>query len=210
MSQYFNGLTHVSALLYSSVYGLDELGPVAIPPHLYQGGDDGLNAKYKVLGPLAVIEILDKNNHPIEENGKKGIIVVSHLVKRQQPMLRYLMGDIAIWTDFTHDIFTLHGRDAVSLKICNAHLPVTSAWRVIGPSVQDWRPPSGHQDGKARRARESHGHEKRVPPVGPVGNGWGVTGPGLGAAAQGARRWVTSSNATTKPGGFARWNLGPS
>lgn len=39
-------------------------------------------------------------------------------------MLRYPTGDIASWTDFSNEIFTLHGRDAVSLKICNSHLPV--------------------------------------------------------------------------------------
>lgn len=83
-----------------------------------------MNPKYKVLGPLVVVEILDDNNQPIQENGKKGSIVVSHLVKRQQPRLRYPTDDMASWTDFSHEIFTLHGRDAVSLKICNAHLPV--------------------------------------------------------------------------------------
>jgi phenylacetate-CoA ligase len=113
-----------NASLYPSVYGCVELGPVAIPPYPYQGGDDDVNPKYKVLAPLAVIEILDEDNQPIQQNGKRGTIVVSHLVKRQQPMLRYPTGDIASWTDFSHEIFTLHGRDAVSLKICNAHLPV--------------------------------------------------------------------------------------
>lgn len=113
-----------NASLYPSLYGTVDCGPIGIPPYPYPGGDDDVAPKYKVLAPLLVMEILDEDSRPIQENGKKGTIVVSHLIKRQQPMLRYPTGDVASWADYSHEIFQLHGRDSVSLKICNVHLPI--------------------------------------------------------------------------------------
>lgn len=120
-----------NALIYPSLYGCIDAGPIGIPPHPYQGGDDDVAPKYKVLAPLLVMEILDEHSKPIKENGKKGTIVISHLIKRQQPMLRYPTGDIASWTDYSNEIFELHGRDSVGLKIVNAHLPIAVLREII-------------------------------------------------------------------------------
>ncbi|KAH9896364.1 hypothetical protein F4778DRAFT_794132 [Xylariomycetidae sp. FL2044] len=122
-----------NASLYPSLYGSVELGTLALPPYPYQGGDDDVAPKYKLLAPLAVMEILDENNQPIQEPGKRGTMVVTHLIKRQQPLIRYPTGDVASWVDVTNEIFQLHGRDSLSLKICNAHLPV----EVLRDSIED-------------------------------------------------------------------------
>ncbi|KAF2175890.1 hypothetical protein K469DRAFT_683361 [Zopfia rhizophila CBS 207.26] len=113
-----------NALIYPSLYGCVDAGPIGIPPRPNQGGDDDIAPKYKVLAPLLVMEIIDEHGKPIKENGKKGMIVISHLIKRQQPMLRYPTGNVASWTDYSNEVFELHGRDLVSLKIVNAHLPI--------------------------------------------------------------------------------------
>lgn len=74
-------------------------------------------------------------------------------------------------------------------------------------SALHWRIPGDDLDGKARRAGQSHDHEKWAGPRGPVGKPWKVTGAGLGAAAQRGREQGTSSNATTNPGVFTLWDL---
>ena len=120
-----------NATLYPSMYGSIDVGPIAHPPYPYQGGDDDVKPKYKVSAPLAVVEILDDFNKPIRENGKKGTMIVTHLIKRQQPMIRYPAGDVASWTDYQNEVFQLHGRDSVSLKIADTHLPIAALREAI-------------------------------------------------------------------------------
>lgn len=69
-------------------------------------------------------------------------------------MLRYPTGDIASWTDFSNEIFTLHGRDANCLKICNTHLPVAflreSIENAFGEGVSQWSQFVARREGDAQ------------------------------------------------------------
>ena len=122
-----------NATMYPSLYGSIEAGPVGIPPFPHQGGDDDIFPKYKVLAPLVVMEIINEEGKPIKDNNKRGTVVVTHLLKRQQPVIRYPTGDVASWHDYQNEIFQLHGRDSVFVKITNAQLPVT----VLRNAIED-------------------------------------------------------------------------
>ena len=113
-----------NATIYPSLYGSVDAGTFAVPERPSRGGDDDIMPVYKVLTSLAVMEIIDEDGKPIKENGKKGSVVVTHLHRRLQPLLRYPCGDIASWVDYEKETFRLHGRDAVGLKISTTHLPL--------------------------------------------------------------------------------------
>ncbi|KAL9127574.1 MAG: hypothetical protein Q9175_007704, partial [Cornicularia normoerica] len=113
-----------NATIYPSLYGSVDAGTFAVPERPSRGGDDDIMPVYRVLTPLAVMEIIDEDGKPIKENGKSGSVVVTHLHRRLQPLLRYPCGDIASWVDYEKETFRLHGRDAVGLKISTTHLPL--------------------------------------------------------------------------------------
>ncbi|KAF2131816.1 hypothetical protein P153DRAFT_364305 [Dothidotthia symphoricarpi CBS 119687] len=143
-----------NAVAYPSLYGSIDAGPIGIPPHPYQGGDDDVAPTYKVLAPLLVMEIMDENGKPIKENDQKGSIVVTHLIRRLQPMIRYPTGDIASWADYSNEIFQLHGRDSVGLKIINTHLPIAVLRETIEESLGE-----GVSQGSQFVVRRSNGSD---------------------------------------------------
>ncbi|KAF3021010.1 hypothetical protein E8E14_010903 [Neopestalotiopsis sp. 37M] len=113
-----------NSVIYVREYGGIDFGHVGIPAQPFKNEDDDINPVYKVLAPLVVFEILDETGTPITTPGVKGNVVITSLLKRQQPLLRYPVGDIASWVDYDAETFRVHGRDAVSIKIATTHLPV--------------------------------------------------------------------------------------
>lgn len=77
-----------------------------------------------MLSPLPIMEIVAEDSTVIKEPGVKGSTVITHLLKPQQPMLCYPVGDTAAWTGYHSGLFRLHGRDAVGLKISSTRLPL--------------------------------------------------------------------------------------
>ncbi|GLA04440.1 hypothetical protein AnigIFM60653_004490 [Aspergillus niger] len=113
-----------NATIYVREYGGIDFGHVGIPAQPFKHEDDDIKPVYKVLAPLVIFEILDENGDPITTPGVRGNVVITSLLKRQQPLLRYPVGDIASWVDYDAETFYIHGRDAVSIKIATTHLPV--------------------------------------------------------------------------------------
>jgi phenylacetate-CoA ligase len=113
-----------NATIHPSLYGSVDAGPIGIPARPFTHENDDIRPVYKVLAPLVVVEIIDEDGQPIQEPGVKGRLVVTHLVRRLQPLLRYPCGDIASWVDYDLETFQLHGRDSVGLKISTCHLPL--------------------------------------------------------------------------------------
>ncbi|KAI1176153.1 hypothetical protein F4777DRAFT_547326 [Nemania sp. FL0916] len=112
-----------NALIAPYLYGTVECGPIGMPVHGPRpNGDDDINPSYKVLEPAVHMEIVDEDGKPIVTAGVKGSVVVTHLIKRLQPLLRYPAGDIAAWDDYEQKTFRLYGRESVCLKISNVAL----------------------------------------------------------------------------------------
>ncbi|KAK8054815.1 hypothetical protein PG993_000042 [Apiospora rasikravindrae] len=110
-----------NATIYVREYGGIDFGHVGIPAQPFKHEDDDIK-------PV-----------PITRPGIKGNVVVTSLLKRQQPLLRYPVGDIASWVDYDAETFRVHGRDAVGIKIATTHLPVAYLRelieRVLSPGV---------------------------------------------------------------------------
>lgn len=112
-----------NALFSPYLYGSVECGPVGLPTHPPRpDGDDDVSPLYKVLRPAVHMEIVDKQGSPITTPGIRGSVVATHLIKRFQPLVRYPVGDIAAWEDYTQQTFRLYGRETVALKISNTLL----------------------------------------------------------------------------------------
>lgn len=59
---------------------------------------------FKVLEPLVIVELVRSDGKVIRENGVRGKVVVTHLVRRLQPLVRFPTGDTAEWVDRSSEI----------------------------------------------------------------------------------------------------------
>ncbi len=62
-------------------------------------GECELSTKYHVFPEYGVTELLDRRGEPIEEAGEKGAITGTAFNNYAMPLIRYRMGDIAVWSD---------------------------------------------------------------------------------------------------------------
>jgi len=121
-----------NATMYPSLYGSVDAGTIAVPPRPFTDEDDDIHPIYKTLTDLVILEIVDDHGVPITSPGKIGSLIATHLHRRQQPLLRYPLGDKASWVDYHEHTFRLHGRDSsVGLKISTTHLPLTFLRSVV-------------------------------------------------------------------------------
>ncbi|KAF5024652.1 hypothetical protein F66182_3274 [Fusarium sp. NRRL 66182] len=112
-----------NALIGPYIYGSVECGPVALPAHAPRAGEnDDSDPLYKVIREVVYMEIVDEKGVAITQPGVRGTVVVTHLLKKLQPAIRYPIGDVAAWEDYAKGTFKLYGRESVALKISNAHL----------------------------------------------------------------------------------------
>ncbi|NBH03507.1 phenylacetate--CoA ligase family protein [Amycolatopsis sp. SID8362] len=97
----------VRSLGYASV----DAGILAAP---VEGTDIRL---HRVFTDSKLVEILDPVTYvPIEEPGVPGRVVVTDLVRRLMPILRYPVGDVAEWEDFDSRTLRLRGRSVEAAR----------------------------------------------------------------------------------------------
>ena len=60
---------------------------------------------FKVLEPLVVLEIVAAEGRVVKDVGVKGRLLVTHLVRRLQPLVRFPMGEWAEWVDYEGRVF---------------------------------------------------------------------------------------------------------
>jgi phenylacetate-CoA ligase len=67
----------------------------------------GSNEKdvFKVLAPLVVLEIMGSDGRVVTEHGVRGKVVITHLVRKLQPLVRFPTGDFAEWVDYGAETF---------------------------------------------------------------------------------------------------------
>jgi len=98
----------VRSLGYATVDGGIVGAPVA----------DAADTRVHRVFPGRVMEILDvETGEPVEEPGRPGRVVVTDLVRRLQPVLRYPAGDLAEWTDPDSGTFRLLGRSDEGARV---------------------------------------------------------------------------------------------
>lgn len=96
-----------NAIVCPSEYGSMSAGLLGIPAQPLRR-EDGSNPVYKVVAPLVVVEIVADNGQTITASGVKGNMVVTHLVRRLQPLLRFPVGVTASWVNYGLETFRVH------------------------------------------------------------------------------------------------------
>ena len=103
----------VSPLMYGAADG----GLIGVPVAPAGTEDADIRPTYRISHATVLLEILDDDGAPIREPGRKGRVVLTDLKRRLHPAVRYPMGDIARWVDYSEGTFELLGRESVALKI---------------------------------------------------------------------------------------------
>ncbi|KAI9775681.1 MAG: hypothetical protein M1839_000948 [Geoglossum umbratile] len=122
----------VGPLMFSSVDG----GLIGLPAHppVY-GGDDDINPTYIVNTPTVVMEIISEDGEVIAEPHRRGRVVITDLMRRLQPVVRYPMGDLAEWIDYGAGTFSVYGRDSKSVKIGPVSMDLSALRQVVAKSL---------------------------------------------------------------------------
>ncbi|PYI16915.1 AMP-dependent synthetase/ligase [Aspergillus japonicus CBS 114.51] len=121
-----------NAVVRPMAYASVECKVVGFPvPGLNEGGDGDVDPVYRVVEEAVVLEIVGDDGHPVRENGVRGTLVVTNLLKRLQPTIRYPVGDVGEWVDFEQGLFRLRGRSDVGVKVGTALLDRAVLRRVV-------------------------------------------------------------------------------
>ncbi|PYH80519.1 acetyl-CoA synthetase-like protein [Aspergillus uvarum CBS 121591] len=121
-----------NAVVRPMAYASVECKVVGFPvPGLNKGGDGDVDPVYRVVEEAVVLEIVGDDGHPVRENGVRGTLVVTNLLKRLQPTIRYPIGDVGEWVDFERGLFRLRGRSDVGVKVGTALLDRAVLRRVV-------------------------------------------------------------------------------
>lgn len=110
----------IRPLAYASV----ECKIVAFPEYeLNHENEDGdINPVYRTCDRSVFLEIIAEDGSVVKVNGIRGSLVVTNLLKRLQPTIRYPIGDVGEWVNVQSGLFRLKGRSNVGLKIGTALL----------------------------------------------------------------------------------------
>ncbi|KAL8787254.1 MAG: hypothetical protein Q9195_007864 [Heterodermia aff. obscurata] len=116
----------VGPLSYVSVDG----GLVGIP---VSGPDTILESQpvYQVDQNNIVLELIDEHGNNIREEGLPGEVVITSLHRRLMPIIRYSMGDLAIWTNFESKHFQVLGRSTVGVTVGQSRFDLRDLRAVI-------------------------------------------------------------------------------
>ena len=73
---------------------------------------------HRAFAPSRLLEILDpETGEPVTEPGRAGRVVITDLVRRLQPVIRYPVGDLAEWVDPDARTFRLLGRSDEGARV---------------------------------------------------------------------------------------------
>ena len=97
-------------------YGSVDGGFIGFPDSLPTDNDEDATI-YTVNTQNVIMELISDDGQSITEVGIRGHIVVTNLVRRLMPIIRYPMGDVAEWTDYSSHKFRLCGRGMVAVRI---------------------------------------------------------------------------------------------
>ncbi|KAG8531163.1 putative NRPS-like protein biosynthetic cluster [Bacidia gigantensis] len=106
------------------MYGAADGGLIGIPVNEPGVPDLDIKPTYQVSQDTVQLEILTEDGRVITEPSQKGRVVLTDLKRRLHPVVRYPMGDLAQWIDYTKGTFELLGRESVALKIGSLFLPI--------------------------------------------------------------------------------------
>lgn len=124
------------------MYAASDGGLLASPAELPgESEDNDIKPIYRVNRPMIVLEILAEDGSVIKEPGKRGRVIVTDMRRKLHPMIRYPIGDVAMWVDYQRGTFELLGRESVALKMGSLHLELHTlrllVVKTLGESFQN-------------------------------------------------------------------------
>ena len=84
-----------------------------------------------------IMELNTDTGNSITERGVKGNVVITNLTRRLMPIIRYPMGDIAEWVDYSSRKFRLCGRGAVGVRVGPTSYDMTSLKDIVSRSLKN-------------------------------------------------------------------------
>ncbi|KAI2619504.1 hypothetical protein GGS26DRAFT_572475 [Hypomontagnella submonticulosa] len=121
-----------NAKLFAPPYTKLDLGALGVPSPITQSGiiARDTNPEYTVCSST-ILEIVTDGGDVITESGIKGNVVVTNLVRRLQPVIRYPIGETAEWVDYPARTFKYHGKAPPKVKLANTTLD----WSLVSSIV---------------------------------------------------------------------------
>ncbi|KAI1477732.1 hypothetical protein F4774DRAFT_427138 [Daldinia eschscholtzii] len=120
-----------NARLYAPLYDKPQIGPLATPSPLTTGADRDVDPIYRACSYVSALEIVTDDGTVIKEPGVKGNIIITHLLRRLQPLIRFPIGDVAEWVDYDARIFRYCGKASTKVKIANTILDYSALNDII-------------------------------------------------------------------------------
>ncbi|CAF9936635.1 MAG: hypothetical protein ALECFALPRED_006906 [Alectoria fallacina] len=84
-----------------------------------------------------IMELITDTGNLITEEGAKGNVVITNLIRRLMPVIRYPLGDAAEWVDYRSRRFRLCGRSSVGVRVRPASYDMTSLKEIVSNSMKD-------------------------------------------------------------------------
>ena len=91
---------------------------------------------YAVVPGGSVIELLTDDGTVIREPGVTGHVFITSLVRRLQPVIRYPVGDLAVWEDYGARSLRFLGRGSVAVKIVSSWFDVAVLKALLADVLQ--------------------------------------------------------------------------
>ncbi|KAI0385709.1 hypothetical protein F5Y04DRAFT_244494 [Hypomontagnella monticulosa] len=116
--------TFPNAKLFAPPYNRPDLGALGIPSPIATPKGviiRDVDSEFTV-SSSTIFEIVTDGGTIIKEPGIKGNIVVTNLVRRLQPIIRYPIGDTAEWVDYESRTFKYHGKALLKIRLANTVL----------------------------------------------------------------------------------------
>ena len=111
-------------------YGSVDGGYIA-KPDSFLDDDAEVNTIYTVHTPTMITEIITDEDCTIKEDRTRGNVVMTNWVRRLMPVIRYPMGDVAEWTEYSSRNFRLCGRGMVAFRLGPSSYELTTLKMVV-------------------------------------------------------------------------------
>ena len=130
------GRAFPSAQIGPIQYGSVDGGLIGLPEDP-PGSTDQNPTCYIVDTSTMIMELITDTGELITAEGVRGNIVITNLVRRLMPVIRYPMGDAAEWTDYSSRKFRLCGRGAVGVRVGPTSYDMESLKQIVAASLID-------------------------------------------------------------------------
>lgn len=148
----------ITVLLLLSFYASGDAGQLGLPVRPprgpgEEGEDDDISPTYRVNPSMIILELIDEvTGAVITENDRTGRVFATDAKRFLHPLVRYPVGDIGQWVDYSRRLFRLKGREGTAVKLGTLFLGVPLLRELVSRSLGD-----GMQDSFQVVVRRSEG-----------------------------------------------------